>query len=62
MHAILGWIFLKATSRKKHFSLFGLVNKMFSFTNYFDLFDWGYSPIYNIIEGSMKNKWIVLIK
>lgn len=53
--------YFKESQIKKHFSFFGLVNKMFSFTTYFDLFDWSYSPIYNIIEGSMKNKWIVLM-
>ena len=53
--------YFKENQIKKHFSFFNLVNRMFSFTTYFDLFDWSYSPIYNIIEGSMKSKWIVLI-
>ena len=53
--------YFKENQIKKSFSFFNLVNKMFSFTTYFDLFDWSYSPIYNIVEGSMKNKWIVLM-
>ena len=53
--------YFKESNIKKNFSFFGLISRAFKFTTYFDMFDWSYSPIYNIIEGSMKAKWIVLI-
>ena len=53
--------YFKESNIKKSFSFLGIINKAFSFTTYFDMFDWSYSSISNIVEGSMKAHWVVLI-
>ena len=46
---------------KNYFSILTLAKKLLSFSTYFDMFDWSYSSTYNVVEGSMKAKWVALI-
>ena len=48
-------------SIKKYFSFLNLVKSIFSMSTYFSMFDWSYSSIYNIVEGTLKPKWMAIV-
>lgn len=53
--------YITDTSLKKHFTILSVAKRLLSFSTYFDMFDWSYSSVYNVLEGSMKAKWVALV-